>query len=400
LGKKFTIYGKKLKGIWWTFKDEKGVKMKTKLPVIAALIIAVLSMALTVSAKTEQKPNTAEKAVNTVFEPEIVLPDKIPAVVGREVNIYFENIMNDNPDKYQIDVVCSIGSQQNERWTCIPEAEGTYPLTVKVFKDYSLAAQAYTEVIVQSEDDCDSADIKCLFIGDSITSGGVYTSELLRLAEETGMNLSLIGTKGTAPNLHEGISGKTADYFFTDPQSPFVFNQTFNFSRYMKKNNYDTVNYVFISLGINDLIYINDDKALEERIASMLYDYRCMVNSIKSFDERIKIGLVVTIPPSRSQDAFGRAYGCGQTRWRYKRNNFIWVKSLINEFKGDKEQGVYLVPANVNLDTEHNMLTETVPVNARNSLTVTRQRDGVHPAASGYMQIADMIYYFLRGLNN
>jgi len=378
----------------------KGVKMKTRLPVIVALIVAVLSMSLSVSAETGQKTNAEEKEVNNVFKPEIVLPDRIPAVVGREVNIYFENVMNDNPDKYQIDVVCSIGSQQNERWTCIPEKEGTYPLTIRVYKDYSLAAQAYTEITVKSEEGCDSTGIRCLFIGDSLTSGGVYTSELLRLAEETGMNLTLIGTKGTAPNLHEGISGKTVDFFFSDYQSPFVFNQTFNFTRYMKKNNYDSVDWVFINLGINDLIYISDDKALEERISSMLYGYRCMINSIRSFDEKIKIGLAVTIPPANSQDAFGRAYGCGQTQWRYKRNNFIWVKSLINEFKNDREQGVYLVPVNVNLDTEHNMLTETVPVNARNPLKVTRQRDGVHPAASGYMQIADMIYYFLRGLND
>jgi len=372
--------------------------MKIKLTVIVTIFVLILAVTLPVLADADQKSeDKADKNADQVFSPEIVLPDSIPAVVGKEVNIYFENVINDNPLKYQIDVVCSIGNQQNERWTCVPEKEGVYPLSINIYKDYSIAAKAYTEVIVKPETNHPDKEIKCLFIGDSITSGGIYTKELLSMAGNANMKISLIGTKGALPNCYEGISSKTVDYFFINPESPFVFNGVFNFSRYMKKYSFTSTDYVFINLGINDLIYVSNDEALEERIASMLMDYQCMINSIKSFNEEIKVGIMITIPPSSSQDAFGRTYGSGQTQWRYKRNNFIWTKELIEKFRGSENKGIYLVPANVNLDTRNNMLMETVAVNSRNPATVERQRDGVHPATSGYMQIADMVYYFLKG---
>lgn len=43
-------------------------------------------------------------------------------------------------------------------------------------------------------------------------------------------------------------------------------------------------------------------------------------------------------------------------------------------------------------DTEYNMQTATRQVNTRNSATETYQSNGVHPANSGYMQIADAVY--------
>ena len=43
-------------------------------------------------------------------------------------------------------------------------------------------------------------------------------------------------------------------------------------------------------------------------------------------------------------------------------------------------------------DTEYNMQTATRQVNTRNSTTETYQSNGVHPANSGYLQIADAVY--------
>ena len=73
------------------------------------------------------------------------------------------------------------------------------------------------------------------------------------------------------------------------------------------------------------------------------------------------------------------------------------VEALIAEYKDREAEGIYLIPLNVNLDTENNMQTETVVVNSRNTATKVRQNNGVHPANSGYYQMADMIYYWLKG---
>ena len=43
-------------------------------------------------------------------------------------------------------------------------------------------------------------------------------------------------------------------------------------------------------------------------------------------------------------------------------------------------------------DTEYNMPSITTKVNTRNNTTTLRQSNGVHPAESGYYQIADACY--------
>ena len=69
-------------------------------------------------------------------------------------------------------------------------------------------------------------------------------------------------------------------------------------------------------------------------------------------------------------------------------------------FTGKESSNIYVVPTNVNLDTENNMQTTTVAINSRNSDTLERQSNGVHPADIGYYQIADVIYYWLKGFES
>ena len=54
-----------------------------------------------------------------------------------------------------------------------------------------------------------------------------------------------------------------------------------------------------------------------------------------------------------------------------------------------ENQNVVHINISGQFDTEHNMPTATRSVNARNSAEETYQSNGVHPANSGYMQIAD-----------
>jgi hypothetical protein len=65
----------------------------------------------------------------------LILPDKLPAVVGHEINIYFDNVvLVQNLNDYEIVVNCAKGMQQQERWTFTPkEADlGDIPLTLTV----------------------------------------------------------------------------------------------------------------------------------------------------------------------------------------------------------------------------------------------------------------------------
>lgn len=328
------------------------------------------------------------------------LPPKIYGTVGKEINIYFDNIIDCDAADCYFDVTCSIGTQQNERWTCVPAAAGSFVLTIDIFgRDFVFINRLVTSVVVSTAETGTGVDRRCLFIGDSLTYAGTYTQELLTLFGETDpMNINLIGTIGTAPNVHEGRSGWTILQFYSDATSPFVTAGVFNFAAYMTANGYSALNYVGILIGVNDVFSYTDLTALETAVTTMMTNLNAMVLNIHTYDAAIKIGIMVNTPPSASQDAFGKNYTSVQNKAQYKQNIIAFSKRLIDKFANREAEKVYLVPVNVNLDTVHNMSTETVAVNSRNSTTVVRQANGVHPASSGYYQIADAIYYWLHNM--
>ena len=64
-----------------------------------------------------------------------------------------------------------------------------------------------------------------------------------------------------------------------------------------------------------------------------------------------------------------------------------WYLDLV-----DDNSNVYSMNLAGQFDTENNMPASTRQVNTRNATTERYQVNGVHPADSGYMQIADAFY--------
>ena len=343
------------------------------------------------------------RTYTTEIELIIKLPPKIQAIVGKEFNIYFDNIMLcENIDNYSIEIndFSYGGVQQNERYTCIPTTTSAFTVQIFVYKDNKLLASAQTTVTPKAITVGDGVTKKCIFIGDSTIDSGGITGSLLAIFNDDVMNLELLGTRGLAPNLHEGRAGWRASNFVNNAISGGVvnafYNNGFDFSYYMTQQAYIGVDVVGINLGINDVFSYTDDVTLFAEIDNIMTRLDIMKDSIKAYNSNTKVAFLITIPPSVNQDAFGKNYSSGQTQWRYKRNNFFFMSKLIEKYKAREAEGIYLIPINVNLDTTHNMLTEDVAVNSRNSQTIIRQSNGVHPAGSGNYQIADMVYYWLK----
>ena len=211
------------------------------------------------------------------------------------------------------------------------------------------------------------------------------------------MDITFLGTQGTVGAYHEGYPGWTIAAFM-GASSPFYYGGAFNFGTYMSTHSYTGVDYVFVHLGINDLFTYTTDAEVVAASVGMLADLETMIASIHAYDANINIGIMLTIPPSFTQDAFGASYYSGYTRWRNKRNTVVYAAQLIEHFKGrtvtDK---IHLVPVNLTLDTVNNMSSASAtPVNSRSTVTVTRQSNGVHPAVQGYNQMADTVYAFLK----
>jgi lysophospholipase L1-like esterase len=353
----------------------------------------------------------------------LILPKAIYAVPGVEMNVYFDNvILAINPANYVFDVTCKKGTQQTERWTFVPAASdaGNYPFEIQVRDDENkVVAQAKSMVCVVPTDAGVGRTITQLCIGDSLTHHSVYTEQLLHLFHQPGNpHLNLIGTHHPyenypVENRHEGYGGWTAERFVTHYTgtarkgdaatrgSPFLYpdakgKPALDFLRYLQETNQGKApDAVTIFLGCNDTFQATDED-IEPVITRALGYYDTLVKMIHSADKNIKIGVVLIPPPAGTQDAFGNNYGCGQTRWQYKRNQHRLVERLMEHFGNREKENIFLVPVFINLDCLHNYPSETVPCNAQTTQPTIRQSNAVHPATPGYRQIGDTIYCWMK----
>src|SRR5690242_18854275 len=81
------------------------------------------------------EPEAVPSNIKVISTVRLLLPPSIPAVVGIECNVYFDNVvLVPNPANFVFDSVCSKGRQQVERWTWTPtEADvGEHPFQLDV----------------------------------------------------------------------------------------------------------------------------------------------------------------------------------------------------------------------------------------------------------------------------
>ena len=122
-----------------------------------------------------------------------------------------------------------------------------------------------------------------------------------------------------------------------------------------------------------------------------------MIASIKASNANVKIG--VCLPTTYAdQNAFGNNYACGQTSWRAKRNIVMFNSKLIQQYSNKEAQNIYVVGSGCNVDTESNFPSGTTQINAHNTNTITVQTNGVHPDVSGYKQIGDAMFAFIKAV--
>ncbi len=331
------------------------------------------------------------------------IPKKVYALVGYETNIYFENLVEDWT-KYKWDVSCTKGMQLERGYRITPQSTdvGTYTLTFHLSVGNHVE-QFSTTLVVVSASAGSGVSESLIILGDSTTANSIAVTKLNANLDSDVYSLSTIGTKGTSPNNHEGRSGwRFSTYFSNDADNAFYnpTSQTFDASYYFTNSGVSKPDWFFINLGINDVFGSTNDSDLDTAIDGCVTYCDSMIESILEASPSTKIGICLTIPPNHSQDAFGKEYKCGQNRNRYKRNNLLWVHSLIEEYDDREDEGIYLIPIHAVLDTVYNMGFETIPINARNTAITYESpigNGGVHPVESGYWQIADQYTAFLKG---
>lgn len=348
-------------------------------------------------------------ALDEVFTANITLPMEIFAVEGVETNLYFDNIIY-SPlplSMFEIDITCTKGKHFAKYWRITPvEADaGTYTFTIALkIAGYTIAQKVSTLNIVAATAG-GGVSRKVTIIGDSTTVGAIATSGELSVlfTGDTDYVLTLQGTQGSGANKHEGYSGRTFNWHYTNASSPFVFSGVFDFAQYLTNNSFTLTadDWVIFNLGINDLN--NSPNGLSDAVAlttitQMKSDLDAMIVSVKAAVSGIRIGIVMTIPPAINQDPYGAVYSSLQSRWNYRRQLNWWHQDILSYYDTytNKSNDVYVLPMHSFLDTEYNMTTAATALNSRNATTYDRITDAIHPATIGYYQLCDFYRCFLK----
>ena len=154
-----------------------------------------------------------------------------------------------------------------------------------------------------------------------------------------------------------------------------------NFSAYAARMGVTSIDYVYILLGWNST------EDTEEQYKQFVRDF---LNDIFESFPDCKISLLGLEVPSR--DGFGNNYGIS---WVYfEKLQFVW--KLQKWYQEISEEDVYAgkveyVNISAQFDTEYNMQYAEQNANTRSEQKIIVQTNGVHPAISGYNQIADVV---------
>lgn len=325
--------------------------------------------------------------VTTFTNNNILLPNKIYGFAGQTIQLYFENIIAYELSDVHIMVDSGQkGNQYYNRWEYTPTGAETINLRISVFnRNFDLLCQKDINFTIISSTIETSA--KVLVIGDSTVNAGHETQKMLDLAEnDESFDITLLGTRGSGANLHEGRGGWTANSYLNSQTNSGISNAFYNpetskfdLAYYMNANSYTDVDVVYIQLGINDIFGAKTNSALEEWTQTYISSMTEIINIIHRYDSNIKVIVNLIIPCQLDQDKFTTAYGVTQTVWRYKKNMYFANLALLKTF-ADTE-GVYLSWYNASIDAHNN------------------QGNDVHPKADGYYQLGTQMYYMLKAIS-
>ena len=323
-----------------------------------------------------------QKVALSATQPYLLIPSQLYAVAGGpETWLQWDNVCTNGygvgpaENFYSFSTTWNKAAQftQGLLYQPLSGDAGTYSVPITVFHGGQAWQTVTPTMNVTSASAGSGTTRKGLIIGDSTTAAGYYQAQAKRLFDAgSGLAYTWIGTKAQTVNAadgtsetvnNEGVSGQTANWFYTNASSPFVFAGSFNFSTYMSTNSLSMASgdTVIINLKINDEFNYTTDAALQAAITTRLTAINGMIASIHAYQAGIKIVVLSGIPPYRTQDGFGTLYGNTSqiARNRYRRNWEMVEKTDLLTYDNATQVAakVYYVGFGHNWDTKNNQQT-------------------------------------------
>ena len=428
-----------------------------------------------------------ENALNKGID--IVLPDKIYAVVGDTLQVFFRGVVKvKNIDNYDIQVSCLKGSQYRRYYEYTPKVDDigstTFEITVRDNNGDEISSKS-CELITVASPSTPSTQVNVLCFGDSLTGGGEWPAEACRRLIGTlntgtpranGLsNISFCGSKTKDSASYYGAGGWTWGSYISKGARAFRFtvsgvNSVGFRNTYVNNGVTFTVQEVNITNGSGNILcsvsgatdtptasgiltktsgsgdatiafseatldaqnplwdidnnvftfqpYVNQycgDITGEELVVYVLLtwngltvyktDFSAIIAQAKTFANKLhqeypnaKLKIMGIQMPNQI-NSFGYGADGKLSSYSYSDAYGLTVTALnMSKAYQDlaNEEGysgfVEYVGVPCQFDSDYNMPTTTKAVNTRNAETEIVASNTVHPANSGYMQIADAVY--------
>lgn len=178
------------------------------------------------------------------------------------------------------------------------------------------------------------SNCSALLIGDNtiVRDSAKIGQTLLDAFAARNKTITLLGTRGSGDNKNEGRSGWSAADYCRKEKIGGVTNafynpatEGFDFSYYMTNQNYESVDFVVIQLGINDLYNVSMYTA-KTRIDTLITDMTTIINSIHAFNPDQKI--ILNLPTPCTAKTTGQ-YAMPTVQQKTIRAKFIYYNALM-----------------------------------------------------------------------
>ncbi len=326
----------------------------------------------------------------------LCLPEKLYCCVGREISIYYYNILRcTNVHNYRFRVSGVGGAVRNfgDRLSIIPTEPGERGIKLDVMYNDEVVLSHQMKLIFLADE---APAMKAMFIGDSLIEGSYAQAELENMTKGA---IQFCGTRTTTrPDAdgnthtmhHEGRSswrtvhymdekkGETVNEFY-NPET-----KTFDVPYYMGKHpEFADVTDLFIQLGTNDAGAVTTEDFVK--------NLRFMFDSVKAFNPDIRLYLLI-VPPNTS---------CGYGWGNINCSDTLSLKNILFDYAVALYEAAWedvtLIPLFLNLDCFYDFPHKEIPRSVRNPELMTVCCDNVHPAPCGFYKMADTTYGAILG---
>lgn len=296
-------------------------------------------------------------------EPFMQLPDTMYIMTGDTMIIQDDGIATKMIGQSDLEVsyICEVGTKISGGYEFneVVSDVGYYPFLAKAYID-GVLKNTKSCVVNVFEPAVSATSIDVLMIGNSLTNSKPTVDSVRTVV--SGGDVTLYGTQGIAPNLHEGNSGYWIESYTTDAKivqdqrNPFWDGSKFNFSESYRPDSLGAVSpldIIYLQLGTNP-ITLNYWDEWSYIYDSYIDNMKLMVDSI--LDDGTGI-VIIAMPPIcvNSAAKWIAAYGTGRDQNMYIKKVHSMYYILNKEFSGGRYAGnVYVSPQGlfVNRDTE------------------------------------------------